>query len=73
MMNIIGIALIIALIGVEIYCGICLYYYLQWRSNERAKQRRAATMPMIRKQVHKEYTIERNRKALWETMKEENI
>ena len=72
-MMILATALIIALTAAQIYCIVCLYYYLQWRSDERSKQRRAAMMPRIRSQIHKEYTIERNRKALWETMKEERL
>lgn len=69
MITVLGIALIIALTGIEVYCGVCLYYFLKWRSQERTKARRAATMPRIRKAVHKNWTIERNRKALWLTIK----
>lgn len=57
--------LIIFLLLVEAYCGVCLYFYLMWRSAQRSAARRAATRPRIYKAVHDSWEIERNRRKLW--------
>lgn len=64
-METLGAILIIALLGVEVYCGVALYYYCKWRSAKKTAARRAATRPRIYKAVHDSWTIERNRRSLW--------
>ena len=54
---------------VEIYCGACFYYYMKWRSAERTKARREASRPRIYNEVRQSWTIERNRKELWSSIK----
>ncbi len=67
-METLGAILIIALLGVEAYCMTALYYYCKRRSAQKAAARRAASRPRIYKEVHDRWTIERNRRSLWNTI-----
>lgn len=57
--------LIALLLAVEVYCGYQFMKELKRRSDERTAARRAATRPRIYKAVHESWTIERNRRNLW--------
>ena len=56
-------------IGVEIYCGARLIDILKQCSEERSEARREASRPRIYKQVHEAWTIDRNRRSLWESLR----
>lgn len=58
--------LIIMLLGVEVYCGVAFYYYCKWLSAKKTAARRAASRPKIYKAVRDSWTIERNRRSLWD-------
>lgn len=61
--------LIIALVAVQVVCVQELRRKIKERSEERTEQRRAATRPRIYKEVHDSWTIDRNRRSLWSTLK----
>lgn len=61
--------LIIALVAVQVVCVQELRRKIKERSAERTEQRRAATRPRIYKEVHDSWTIDRNRRSLWSTLK----
>lgn len=65
-METLALILIIFLLLVEVYCGTWLYSYFKQRSEKRSEARRAATRPRIYKEVHDSWTIERNRRKLWD-------
>ena len=56
--------LIAYLIAVEGYCGLWLYDYFK----ERKERRKAAAKALIRQRVHTEWTVERNRNSLWQSI-----
>ena len=60
--------IILFLLLVEVYCGACFYYYFKWLSEKRTEARRAASRPRIYKKVHESWTIDRNRRSLWNTI-----
>ena len=67
-METLAVILIIVLILVEVYCGVCLYYWCKWKSAQRTEARRAATRPRIYKEVHDSWEVERNRRKLWSSI-----
>lgn len=67
-METLAVILIIVLILVEIYCGVCLYYWCKWKSAQRTEARRAASRPRIYKEVHDSWEVERNRRKLWSSI-----
>ena len=60
--------LIAALTAVEVICAQEFRKKLKERSAERTEQRRAATRTRIYKEVHDSWTIDRNRRNLWNTI-----
>ena len=63
-MVILGYVLIIILLGVEVWCAYRMRQILKYRSEQRTAERRAASRPRAYRQVHKEWTIYRNRREL---------
>lgn len=68
-METLAVILIIVLLLVEVYCGLCLYYWCKWKSAQRTEARRAASRPRIYKEVHDSWEVERNRRKLWSSIK----
>ena len=68
-METLAVILIAFLLLVEVYCGAWFYYYFKWRSAKRTEERRAATRPRIYNEVRQSWTIERNRRNLWSSIK----
>ena len=68
-METLAIILIAFLALVEIYCGACFYYYIKWQAAKRTEARRAASRPRIYNEVRRCWTIERNRRNLWSSIK----
>ena len=68
MIELLGCILIILLLCIEAYCLYTLYHIMCERSADKDPARRAATRPRIYKAVHKEWTIDRNRRDLWRSI-----
>ena len=62
-------SLIVILSGILVYCSYQLRKELKERSEERSEARREASRPRIYKQVHEAWTIDRNRRSLWESLR----
>lgn len=69
MIELLGCSLIILLLCLEAYLIHRIYQILCERSADKDPARRAATRPRNYKAVHKEWTIDRNRRNLWEMIK----
>ena len=69
MYNVLAIALILALIGVEIYCGWWLRNYAKDRSEQRTAARRAAYRYKAYKEMNERYNLRQSRETLWNTIR----
>ncbi|WP_303834618.1 hypothetical protein [Ruminococcus flavefaciens] len=62
-------SLIAVLCAFLVYCGYQLKKELKERSVERSEARRAASRPKAYQQVHDNWTVFRNRRSLWDSVK----
>lgn len=61
--------LIAGLLLIEVMCGYAFKKEMKKRSDEKQEERRAATRPKAYKEVHDSWTMYRNRRSLWDSLK----
>ena len=66
MVNTLAFFIIMAMLGVEVWCGYSLYQIWKQHSNERSDARREALRPRAYKKVRDSWRIYRNREKLWD-------
>lgn len=66
-MEIYGGIVVIALLGIQVYCALWFKAYFKERSDERTEARRAAYRAKAYKEMHERNRLRNSRETLWNT------